>query len=79
MPSPVFNGSESLDIGMTSGKKRRVVVDEGECSGCGKCEDMCPHDAIHVIDEVAVIDYDHCDALGGCIKTCPQDAISWNK
>lgn len=52
-----------------------VVVNEDLCTGCGICEDECPHEAI-TVDEVAVVDHDLCTECGICVNACPDDAIS---
>lgn len=45
------------------------------CQGYGSCERVCPFDAIHVINGVAVVDKDKCKACGKCIKVCPRNLI----
>ena len=47
------------------------------CTGCGLCEDACPHDAIAVMpDGKAVIDPELCTQCGECFAVCPFDAVS---
>lgn len=46
------------------------------CLGFGTCVEVCPFDAIHVIDGIAVVDSDKCKACGKCIDACPQGMIS---
>ena len=45
------------------------------CIACKKCEKVCPSDAIHVIDLIAVVDYQKCIACGQCVAVCPQACI----
>ncbi len=45
------------------------------CLACKKCEKVCQHDAIHVVDNIAVIDYDKCVNCGECAKNCPVGCI----
>lgn len=45
------------------------------CIACKKCEKVCPEDAIHVIDMLAVVDYDKCTGCGLCVTECPQNCI----
>ena len=46
------------------------------CLGFGSCVKVCPFDAIHVVDGVAVVDKDACKACGKCIAACPKNLIS---
>ena len=46
------------------------------CLGFGTCVKVCPFDAIHVIDGVAVVDKEACKACGKCIAVCPKKLIS---
>jgi RnfABCDGE-type electron transport complex B subunit len=48
------------------------------CIACKKCERECPHDAIHVIDLVAVIDYEKCTGCGTCVTVCPTACIDFH-
>ena len=45
------------------------------CIGCKKCEKTCQHDAIKVIDNLAVIDYDKCNDCGECAAVCPTGRL----
>lgn len=46
------------------------------CTGCGGCMDVCPMDAIALVDGVAVIDRSICRNCRVCVNECPVDAIS---
>lgn len=46
------------------------------CLGFGTCTKVCPFDAIHVVNGVAVVDRDACKACGKCIEVCPKKLIS---
>lgn len=46
------------------------------CTGYGNCVKVCPFDAIHVINNVAVVDKNKCKACGKCIDACPKKLIS---
>jgi Pyruvate/2-oxoacid:ferredoxin oxidoreductase delta subunit len=50
-------------------------VDEEGCTACGICADMCPMEAVEVIDERAVIDGDRCIGCGVCAYHCAAQAI----
>ena len=45
------------------------------CHGYGSCVKVCPFDAIHVENGVAVVDKEKCKACGKCIAICPQHLI----
>lgn len=46
------------------------------CLGFGSCVKVCPFDAIHVQDGVAVVDREACKACGKCVAVCPKKLIS---
>ncbi len=46
------------------------------CLGYGTCAKVCPFDAIHVLNGVAVVDKEKCKACGKCIAVCPKNLIS---
>lgn len=45
------------------------------CQGFGTCSEVCPFDAIHIVNGVAVVDREKCKACGKCIAVCPQGLI----
>ena len=45
------------------------------CIGCGICEKTCIHDAVHVVENVAVIDYAKCKLCRECEAMCTTGAI----
>lgn len=67
-----------------SGGKRATIVTE-ECVGCGKCQDLCRFDAIHlngegndVIDKTFSVDPISCEGCKVCVEFCPVNAIEFN-
>lgn len=46
------------------------------CLGYGTCVKVCPFDAIHIVNGVAVVDKSACKACGKCIAICPKGIIS---
>lgn len=46
------------------------------CLGFGTCAAVCPFDAIHVENGIAVVDKEKCKACGKCIDVCPKKLIS---
>jgi MinD superfamily P-loop ATPase len=66
-----------------SGGKRAAIV-TGKCVGCGKCQDLCRFDAIHlngqandVFDRTFTIDLVSCEGCKVCVEFCPADAIKF--
>lgn len=49
------------------------------CVGCGLCSKICPNEAIHVENNLAVIDYSKCDSCGLCATVCPKKLIENRK
>ncbi len=45
------------------------------CLGGGSCVRVCPFDAIHLENGVAVVDRDACRACGKCVEICPRHLI----
>lgn len=46
------------------------------CLGFGSCVKVCPFDAIHVENGIAVVDKEICKACGKCVAVCPKKLIS---
>ncbi len=46
------------------------------CLGYGDCAEVCPEQAINIINGVAHINEDRCMGCGLCSRTCPQHIIS---
>jgi electron transfer flavoprotein alpha subunit len=55
-------------------KPKLKIVSE-KCIACGRCEAVCPFDAIHVEGDVAVIDYEKCTICGKCVPECPVECL----
>lgn len=45
------------------------------CLGGGTCYDVCPFDAIRMVNGLAVIDKEKCTACNKCIEVCPKNVI----
>ncbi|MCK5132897.1 MAG: 4Fe-4S binding protein [Candidatus Sabulitectum sp.] len=52
-----------------------LTVDTSRCVGCSECEEVCPYNAIEVIDGDAVINPNLCHQCNRCIEICPEGAI----
>jgi len=67
-----------------SGGKQASIIAE-KCIGCGKCQELCRFDAIHlngegndVVDKTFTIDPISCEGCKVCVEFCPVDAIEFN-
>lgn len=60
--------------------KRRIIIDEDKCNGCGLCVPACHEGALQIINGKAVLVSElMCDGLGDCIGECPEGAISFEE
>jgi ferredoxin len=60
---------------MAAGQK--AVIDEGLCTGCGICIDVCPNQALEIVDGLAKLTKpEKCDGSGACVEACPVQAIT---
>jgi ferredoxin len=50
-------------------------VDASKCNGCETCIEVCPTEAVSMIDGHAFIDVDECIECGSCEAECPEEAI----
>jgi NAD-dependent dihydropyrimidine dehydrogenase PreA subunit len=50
-------------------------VNETRCTGCGACSQVCPTDAIRIVDSLARIDVALCSECQVCIEECLSGAI----
>ena len=50
-------------------------VDMATCNLCGKCKDVCAHNAIAVLDNRVLIFPELCHGCGACSYLCPQHAM----
>jgi len=53
-----------------------VKVDLEKCTGCGRCVEVCPVEAIKVENEKATVDNEECVDCGTCVDECPEDSLS---
>ena len=53
------------------------LIDESRCTGCGTCVDLCPTQAVELLDgRPRIVRPDECDYCGSCEDICPQEAIA---
>jgi NAD-dependent dihydropyrimidine dehydrogenase PreA subunit len=52
-----------------------IHIEREQCTGCGACVEVCPAEAIRVIEGTAHIDQDLCQECRRCLEACPLGAI----
>jgi hypothetical protein len=57
------------------------VIERKDCTGCGRCMEQCPVQAIDCVKKKAAINAGICIGCAKCITVCPQGAvkISWDE
>lgn len=53
-----------------------IKIDQTLCAGCGICVDVCPNEAICLVDHIATINKALCTQCKACVYACPNQAIS---
>lgn len=57
-------------------KRPQLFFDGDKCKGCGRCVEVCPEGAIHLIDGKSRTDRQLCIGHGACVVVCPSEARS---
>jgi len=78
-----FGGSiKNVAMGCFTKKSKAIqhqsskpMIDETLCVGCGKCVNVCPNNAIRILENKARIDYAACTGCGECVTVCERNAI----
>ena len=53
-----------------------LALDRDTCIGCGRCEQVCPHQVFAVAErKAAIVAFDACMECGACALNCPVRAI----
>jgi len=66
---PTITHSEAVSIPVPS-------VDEGKCTYCGICAEVCAYNAIAVMKQKVLVFPELCHGCGACSYLCPEKAIS---
>lgn len=51
------------------------VINTDLCTGCGRCIEVCPVEAISIIERKAVINESRCNGCRKCVSVCRKMAI----
>lgn len=53
-----------------------LELDPDACSGCGRCEEVCPHQVFALEGGAArITSLDSCMECGACARNCPSGAV----
>ncbi len=66
---PVISKVENVNVSIPD-------VDLGECTFCGKCQDICQFNAIVVIKNNVLVFPELCHSCAGCWLVCPENCIA---
>ena len=65
----------STEPNQTFTNKTVPIINIDLCTGCGLCVDVCPVNAISIVNGKAIIDESHCNSCRACVSVCPKSAI----
>ena len=58
-------------------RSHRVALDDERCTGCGRCELVCPRGVFAVADVATLPHAERCEQCGACIVQCATDALAF--
>jgi Fe-S-cluster-containing hydrogenase component 2 len=61
--------------GVDKKETAKVVCSENKCALCGKCQKVCPENAIMVDDSARIYYSYRCSRCKNCISECPSGAL----
>jgi len=76
LPSVVSSFSRPFYV---YGRRTRRFHATQKCNGCGKCSEICPDDAIRIVDGRPVWVKERCYRCLACIHRCPMEAIEFGR
>lgn len=54
---------------------KQVIINKDICCGCEACMDICPYDAIEMVNGKATFCLESCFLCGHCLAVCPVDCV----
>jgi hypothetical protein len=77
---------KNLAMGCVTKKSKKAqhavnapVLDESRCDGCSTCVDVCPANALSMMNEKPVRNVELCNNCSQCVFNCPNGALFWPK
>jgi len=52
-----------------------IEISQDQCTGCGRCAEMCPAGAISIREGHAVVNQTLCRGCQACLSVCPVGAV----
>ena len=65
----------SFAFGQAASKPEEYYYITDACTGCRRCEAVCPQKCIDITKKPVVIDQHHCLHCGRCTEICPKQII----
>ena len=56
-------------------RKVQLSFNESKCISCGKCAEVCDHQAHSFVDGNHFVDFDSCKTDGACVEVCEHEAL----
>ena len=53
---------------------KEVLYNRERCGACGKCKEICPHDAIYMKEGCVGLNKDKCELCSTCLDYCVNNA-----
>jgi len=71
----LFEGEDIPEAELGKLRSQKKLFISQLCSGCGTCVEVCPNQALTVIDGKAEVDCEKCLLCGYCNSSCPKFAL----
>jgi len=55
-----------------------IALNKVKCVGCGKCAEVCPTEAIYLVEKEVFVKKELCRSCGACVEVCPKGAVTLN-
>lgn len=53
-----------------------IIIDDGKCTGCGTCVEICPVEVLEIQNEKSVtVNVEECLVCRACEAQCPEGAM----
>jgi aryl-alcohol dehydrogenase-like predicted oxidoreductase len=70
-----FNGEDPAKLPEIQINQKRLIIDLHSCLGCGSCSNVCPNNAMSLVNGKAHVEVTKCLLCGYCTEVCSEFAI----